>query len=238
MKKLKKLCIPTQRNRHIIQSKPAKNRLLPMEVMLRPGCCFFVCLCLCVCAFYISLALRHLCVLCYLFTFFTVYLMHFFCFCLCSCVNCISFLDQGSATILKWIRTCKRSRTSVHAGCPLPITTRPLQTTNSHTMTSIQHPKPPPPPPPPPPPLASTRQQQQQQQHPAPPHLQPKRPKNRPPTVARFVIDELRGDAGFVSEDIWRDVLGFANKPAFVGERTIDDIDLNGALLSHTPPPQ
>jgi len=54
-----------------------------------------------------------------------------------------------------------------------------------------------------------------------------KRPKNRPPTVARFIVDELRGDAGFVSEDIWRDVFGFQKK-AVVVDRKLEDIDLNG----------
>lgn len=51
---------------------------------------------------------------------------------------------------------------------------------------------------------ASTPQQQ------APPR-QPlrKKRKNRAPTVARLVVDELRGDVGYVSEDIWRDVFGF-----------------------------
>lgn len=55
----------------------------------------------------------------------------------------------------------------------------------------------------------------------------PKRPKNRPPTVARFIIDELRGDAGFVSEDIWRDVFGFQKK-IVASDRKLEDIDLNG----------
>jgi len=54
-----------------------------------------------------------------------------------------------------------------------------------------------------------------------------RRPKNRPPTVARFIVDELRGGAGFVSEDIWRDVFGFQKK-AVVADRTLEDIDLNG----------
>jgi hypothetical protein len=55
----------------------------------------------------------------------------------------------------------------------------------------------------------------------------PKRPKNRPPTAARFILDELRGDAGFVSEDIWRDVFGFQKK-ATVTDKKLEDIDLNG----------
>lgn len=51
---------------------------------------------------------------------------------------------------------------------------------------------------------ASTPKQQ------APPR-QPlrKKRKNRSPIVARLVVDELRGDVGYVSEDIWRDVFGF-----------------------------
>lgn len=45
---------------------------------------------------------------------------------------------------------------------------------------------------------------------PAPPR-QPlrKKRKNRSPSVARLVVDELRGEIGYVSEDIWRDVFGF-----------------------------
>lgn len=62
----------------------------------------------------------------------------------------------------------------------------------------------------------------------------PKRPKNRPPSVARFIIDELRGDAGFVSEDIWRDVFGFRKK-VFAQDRKLEDIDLNGSPPQGAP---
>jgi hypothetical protein len=79
---------------------------------------------------------------------------------------------------------------------------------------------------PPPPAVATTK--------PAPAPLH-KRPKNRPPAVARFIIDELRGDAGFVSEDIWRDVFGFQKKVA-VTDRKLEDIDLNG--MPHSPRPR
>ncbi|KAI5857850.1 P-loop containing nucleoside triphosphate hydrolase protein [Tricharina praecox] len=63
-----------------------------------------------------------------------------------------------------------------------------------------------------------------------------KRPKNRSPTVARFIVDELRGDAGFVSEDIWRDVFGFQKK-AVVADRKLEDIDLNEEVEDEPLPP-
>ncbi|KAI5819237.1 P-loop containing nucleoside triphosphate hydrolase protein [Pyronema omphalodes] len=64
----------------------------------------------------------------------------------------------------------------------------------------------------------------------------PKRPKNRPPTAARFILDELRGDAGFVSEDIWRDVFGFQKK-ATVTDKKLEDIDLNEEPEDEPLPP-
>lgn len=48
---------------------------------------------------------------------------------------------------------------------------------------------------------------------PAPPRQPPrKKRKNRSPSVARLVVDELRGEIGYVSEDIWRDVFGFVKQ--------------------------
>ncbi|KAF8541180.1 hypothetical protein BDD12DRAFT_979837 [Trichophaea hybrida] len=64
----------------------------------------------------------------------------------------------------------------------------------------------------------------------------PKRPKNKPPIVARFIIDELRGDAGFVSEDIWRDVFGFQKK-LVVTDRKLEDINLNEEPEDEPLPP-
>lgn len=55
----------------------------------------------------------------------------------------------------------------------------------------------------------------------------PRRPKNKPPTFARFIIDELRGEAGYVSEDIWRDVFGFKRRERSQ-EELMEDIDMNG----------
>ncbi|KAA8915007.1 P-loop containing nucleoside triphosphate hydrolase protein [Sphaerosporella brunnea] len=69
-----------------------------------------------------------------------------------------------------------------------------------------------------------------------PPASLRKRPKNRPPAVARFIIDELRGDAGFVSEDIWRDVFGFQKK-VVVADRKLEDIDLNEEPEDEPLPP-
>lgn len=62
----------------------------------------------------------------------------------------------------------------------------------------------------------------------------PKRPRNRPPTYARFITDELRGEAGYVSADIWQDLFGFPKKVQIV-ERKIEDIDFNGQSNRRTP---
>lgn len=62
----------------------------------------------------------------------------------------------------------------------------------------------------------------------------PKRPRNRPPTYARFITDELRGEAGYVSADIWQDLFGFPKKVQIV-ERKIEDIDFNGTVHQAHP---
>ncbi|KAI5796512.1 hypothetical protein EDC01DRAFT_787586 [Geopyxis carbonaria] len=64
----------------------------------------------------------------------------------------------------------------------------------------------------------------------------PKRPRNRPPAFAGFVVDDLRGEAGFVSEDIWRDVFGFQKKRA-VEQMRVEDVDMNEEPEDEPLPP-
>ncbi|TGZ84647.1 AAA-domain-containing protein [Ascodesmis nigricans] len=64
----------------------------------------------------------------------------------------------------------------------------------------------------------------------------PRRPKNKPPTFARFIIDELRGEAGYVSEDIWREVFGFRKRERSQ-EELMEDMDLNEEPEEEPLPP-
>lgn len=42
-----------------------------------------------------------------------------------------------------------------------------------------------------------------------PPGPPRRRRRGQSPVIARLVVDDLRGEVGFVSEDIWRGVFGF-----------------------------
>ena len=47
-----------------------------------------------------------------------------------------------------------------------------------------------------------------------PPPAQPPRRKrkNRTPVISRLIVDDLRGEVAYVSEDIWRDIFGFVKQ--------------------------
>lgn len=67
-----------------------------------------------------------------------------------------------------------------------------------------------------------------------------KKRKNRSPSVARLVVDDLRGEIGYVSEDIWRDVFGFVKQEPKKPKQHPETINGETIMIddgNFTPPP-